>query len=166
MNPIARLAMEMAGYDAGSPMRVQHVMKVYAFAKFIGESEGMDEEAQATLEAAALTHDIGIKNSEEKYHSAAGHYQQIEGPPEAEALLTRLGFPPERIERVCYLIAHHHTYTGISGMDYQILVEADFLVNIFEGKMEEEEIRSVRNNIFKTASGRRLLELLYPVAAQ
>ena len=33
-------------------------------------------------------------------------------------------------ERVAYLIGHHHTYDKIEGMDYQILVEADFLVNI------------------------------------
>ena len=44
----------------------------------------------------------------------------------------RLGFAENVIERVCYLIGHHHTYTGIEGRDYQILVEADFLVNLYE----------------------------------
>ena len=42
------------------------------------------------------------------------------------------GFDAELIDRISYLIAHHHTVTGIDGMDYQILIEADFLVNAAE----------------------------------
>lgn len=162
MSFTARLAQAMAAYDAGSPMRVQHFMKVYAFSKFIGESEGLGEEAQEILEAAALTHDIGIRKSLGKYQSAAGHYQELEGPPEARALLGALGAGEALIERVCYLVAHHHTYTDISGLDYQILVEADFLVNIYEGEMQAQEIRSVREKIFKTQAGLNFLDLLYP----
>ena len=158
---ITRLAQAMAAYDAGNPMRVQHFMKVYAFAKFIGESEGLGEDLQEILEAAALAHDIGIKKSLEKYQSAAGNYQEREGPPEARALLSSLKADKELTGRVCYLVGHHHTYTDISGLDYQILVEADFLVNIYEGKMTAQEIRSVREKIFKTAAGRRFLDLLY-----
>ena len=36
------------------------------------------------------------------------------------------------IRRVEYLVGHHHTYKDIDGLDYQILVEADFLVNILK----------------------------------
>jgi hypothetical protein len=36
--------------------------------------------------------------------------------------------------RICFLIGHHHTYTKIDGPDFQILVEADFPVNIDEDK--------------------------------
>mgnify|MGYP000340972515 FL=1 len=42
-------------------------------------------------------------------------------------------------ERVAYLIGHHHTYDKIEGMDYQILVEADFLVNILRQDEEKGE---------------------------
>jgi sugar fermentation stimulation protein len=72
-------------------------------------------------ELAALTHDIGIKNAEAKFGSAAGHYQQTEGPPEAEKLLCHLGVTPQIIDRVCWLIARHHTYKDITGTDYQIM---------------------------------------------
>ena len=41
-------------------------------------------------------------------------------------MLETLDFEDSVIDRVCYLIAHHHTYTDINGLDYQILVEADF----------------------------------------
>ena len=47
-------------------------------------------------------------------------------------MLCALGYDEAVIDRVLFLIAHHHTYTGIEGEDYQILVEADFLVNLFE----------------------------------
>jgi HD superfamily phosphodiesterase len=43
---------------------VNHLLKVYGFAKTIGEREGLDADTQEILEIAALTHDIGIRNSE------------------------------------------------------------------------------------------------------
>ena len=52
------------------------------------------------LETAAYVHDIGIKISEEKYNSSAGKYQEIEGPPIAEEMLTKLGYDKHVIERV------------------------------------------------------------------
>lgn len=36
------------------------------------------------------------------------------------------------MDRVCWLVGHHHTYTDIRDLDYQILVEADCLVNLYE----------------------------------
>ena len=65
------------------------------------------------------------------------------------------------IERVSYLVGHHHTYHDIEGMDYQILVEADFLVNIYEGDMQQSEIVSVREKIFRTRTGKELLDTMF-----
>ena len=84
------------------------------------------------LESAAVVHDIGIKVCEEKYGSCEGKLQEKEGPGIAGALLSELGYEKQVIERVCYLVGHHHTYTEIVGLDYQIPVETDFLVNLFE----------------------------------
>ena len=67
----------------------------------------------------------------------------------------------EEINRVCYLIAHHHTYEEIDGIDYQILLEADFLVNAFEDRLEKEEISHFRNKIFKTKTGIYLLNTMF-----
>jgi hypothetical protein len=113
------------------------------------------------LEVASVVHDIGIKNSELKYHSTNGKYQEIEGVPETEKLLTRLGFERSVIDRVCYLVGHHHTYDNIVGMDYQILVEADFLVNLFEDGSSMDAVNSVKKKIFKTSSGITLLENIF-----
>jgi hypothetical protein len=58
-------------------------------------------------------------------------------------------------------VAHHHTYENIEGLDYQILVEADILVNIYEDNISKDILHSIKNNIFKTKSGIELLNQLY-----
>ena len=52
--------------------RISHLLKVYGFAKAIGEKEQLDLFTMECLETAAVLHDIGIKISEEKYQSSAG----------------------------------------------------------------------------------------------
>lgn len=160
-NTIARLMEKMVAYETGCPGRVQHFLKVYGFAKAIGQAEGLEERTQAILEAAAVVHDIGIKPSLEKYGSSAGHYQELEGPGPAAKILEGLGLDEPFIRRVCYLVGRHHTYQGIDGMDYQILIEADFLVNMFEGEMKTEQVRSVLQKCFRTETGKRFLRALY-----
>lgn len=155
------LVIEMIRYYAGDIKRINHFIKVHGYAKAIGEAECLDEKTMLILETAAYVHDIGIKVSEEKYNSSAGHYQEIEGPSIAEKMLKNLGFNSEIIERVLYLVAHHHTYSNIDGIDYQILVEADFLVNIDEDCMSKDTAITVKDKIFKTKSGTEILENLY-----
>lgn len=155
------LILEMCEYESGCVERVNHFLKVFSFAKAIGEGENCSRETQEILETAALVHDIGIKISLEKYGSPAGEYQEKEGPAEARALLERLGYEEAVISRVCYLVGHHHTYQQIDGLDYQALIEADFLVNLFEGGMERPAIEAVRQKMFRTETGKRLLDSLY-----
>jgi HD superfamily phosphodiesterase len=161
MTNVGRVIEAMTGYYAGDVKRISHFLKVYGYAKVIGELEGLEEKEQELLEVAALVHDIGIKLSEEKYHSSAGSYQELEGPPEAKKLLENLGLPKNLIDRISYLVGHHHTYQGIDGADYQILVEADFLVNIQEEEIGEQAIARIGEKIFRTQSGLLLLKRLY-----
>ena len=123
--------------------------------------EGLDQSTLKIVETAALTHDVGIKNSEKKYNSSAGNYQQVEGPPEAKKLLEGLDIESDVIDRVCWLVAHHHTYTDIKEIDYQVLIEADFLVNAFEDNVPVEAISNFRTNIFKTEAGIKLLNACF-----
>ena len=158
-----KLIEKMMEYYAGDPKRVQHFLKVYEFAKLIGESEELESEKLHILRTAAIVHDIGIKISEKKYGSSGGKYQEKEGPAVAEPMLCALGYDEAVIDRVLFLIAHHHTYTGIEGEDYQILVEADFLVNYFEDHLETESIKKSVKKIFKTETGIRIAtEMFFP----
>ncbi len=106
-------------------------------------------------------HDIGIHICEKKYGSTAGTYQEKEGPSEARKLMTSLGFSKDDIERVCYLVAHHHTYTDDMSPDYRILIEADFIVNAFEDSLDKKAVSAARKNIFRTETGKKLLDEMY-----
>ena len=156
-----KLIEKMMEYYAGDPKRVQHFLKVYEFAKLIGESESLDTETMHILRTAAIVHDIGIKISEEKYNSSAGKYQEVEGPAVAQQMLEDLQYDKAKTDRVCYLIGHHHTYDQIDGIDYQILVEADFLVNLAEEQSSRETIESVKGKIFKTKTGIWLINKIF-----
>lgn len=155
------LKMKMIEYYAGDPMRIQHFIKVYEFSKLIGEEEGLDADTQLILEAAALVHDIGIKPAEEKFGSSNGKLQEQEGPAVAEAMLAELGFEEKVISRVSFLVGHHHTYSNIDGIDYQILVEADFLVNIFEDGLSKDAMESALAKIFKTETGKKICKTMF-----
>ena len=152
---------EMTSWFSRSTFRINHFLKVWAFARHIGLSEGLPEDTLFLLEITALMHDIGIRPSEEKYGSPAGKYQELEGPIAARPILEAHGFSGEQTDRICYLIGHHHTYKNMDGLDYQILVEADFLVNLFEEGHSRASIEHVREKIFRTAAGKKCLDTLY-----
>ena len=82
---------------------------------------------------------------------------------EARRLLEDTGTDREMTERICWLIGHHHTYGHIQDMDHQILVEADFLVNLAEDHASDEAVRHVMKTVFRTESGIRFLKSLWPV---
>lgn len=148
-------------YDRGDSKRINHFMKVYAFAGLIGRKEGISGRELDILEAAAVLHDIGIHNAEMLHGSSDGKYQELEGPGVAADILSALGADNEFIGMVCNMVGRHHTYTGIDSLSLQILIEADFLVNIFEDGMSDTAIASVKEKIFRTAEGTRLLEEMY-----
>ncbi len=156
-----KLTLETVSFFEADPRRIQHFIKVHAFAGLIGREEGLGAEELLTLEAAAIVHDVGIKPAEEKYGDCNGKLQEQEGPAVAKELLEKVGAEPALITRICYLVGHHHTYTDIDGADYQILVEADFLVNFFEDGLDREHIRPAYEKIFRTKTGRKLCETMF-----
>jgi HD superfamily phosphodiesterase len=152
---------EMMTYFGTDAYQINHALKVYGFASTIGRTDKLDANSIEILETAAILHDIGIPESEKKYGSSMGKYQEIEGPPIARVILEKLKVAPAAIDRVCFLIGNHHTYTKIDKIDFQILVEADFLVNIFENSMDGKMIESIYEKYFKTKTGISILETMY-----
>jgi len=165
MEKFLHLTKKMVEYERNCPERINHFLKVNAFAKIIAKSENLDENTLLIIDAVTILHDIGIKISLEKHNSSAGKYQEIEGPSIAEKLLSDLSFPQSAIDRICFLIANHHTYDEINGIDYQILIEADFLVNIFENNLNKDKILNIKDEYFKTESGQNLLDEMYILSA-
>ena len=161
MSRLNNLCSRMIEFYRDDPARIQHFIKVHSFAKLIGEEEHLDEKLLYILEAAAYVHDIGIRPAETKFGRCDGKLQEQEGPAEAEKMLKSLGLEQDVVERVSYLVGHHHTYDAIDGIDYQILVEADFLVNILEDGLAKEAALQAYHNIFKTESGKNICQEMF-----
>jgi len=158
---VAETLTRMMDYFGKDVRRINHALKVYSFASLIARKEVLQDSELLITDLASILHDIGIPVSEQKYGSCIGKYQEIEGPPIAREILGNLGASSEIVDRVCYLIGNHHTYTKIDGIDFQILVEADFLVNIYEDEMSADAVESVLKKYFKTSTGKSILRSMY-----
>lgn len=158
---VSEIVTRMIKDSKGNIHDINHFLKVYAYAKTIGECEKLDSKTQEVLEVAAIMHDIACPLCREKYGNTNGQYQETEGSILAEEFLRGSGYSDEFIERVVFLIGHHHTIKNIAGMDYQILIEADYLVNADESNYSEANNRNVIEHIFKTDTGIGLLKSIY-----
>lgn len=50
----------------------------------------------------------------------------------------------EQVDRVSYLVGHHHTLHNIEGIDYRILIEADYIANASENGYDTKTILKFR----------------------
>lgn len=158
---VSEIVKKMIAYAEGNLHDIAHFLKVYAYAKTIGECEHLDEDTLLTLEVAAVLHDIACPLCREKYGNTDGKNQEKEGAVLAADFLRDTGLPDAHIKRVAYLVGHHHTLTQIDGMDYQILIEADYLVNADESHYDKENIRNMYEQVFRTKTGKELLRDIY-----
>jgi len=144
--------------------RVNHALKVLRFSEEILQGEKIVGEIAETVVLTAALHDIGIHEAERKYNSSSGKYQEIEGPPIANRILREMGISDPIIKRVCYIIGGHHTLSKVVDVDFQIIWEADLLVNIEEGGLVNDKnanIVKIISENFKTATGKCIAETLY-----
>lgn len=163
MNIQNKVFYKMVEYYKGDPKRIQHFTKVYTFAKIIGESENLDEITLETLLIASIVHDIGIKPAEEKYNSSNGKYQEREGEKVIREFLSEFNLDKQMAERIEFLVGHHHTYSMTDGIDYQILIESDFLVNAYEDGLSKDSIKTAMEKIFSTDTGIKMLKTFFDI---
>ena len=163
-NRLNQLIWAMIDYYDGDAGRIQHFTKVYTLAKWIAESEDLDETTCDRIAALALTHDIGIKVAVDQHGYCNAQMQEQLGPAAAKKLLDSLGFDRALVDRVCTVIGRHHTYTDIDGIDCQILIEADTLVNLQEGTQKTPALAHAYEYIFRTKAGKNLLKKMYPMS--
>lgn len=145
-----RLAMEE--HFGADSRRIRHALKVTDYARQLLEREPGDREL---VLATALLHDVGIREAERKYGSAAGHLQEQEGPPIAREILGRLGYPSPFIEEACAIIASHHSPGEIDTDNFRLVWDADWLVNLPEECDVEDPLRiaALIDRIFMTSTG-------------
>ena len=157
---INQLLLNAIEYDRGDPKRIQHLIKVYELSRLIGVREGLDEITLKGLLAAAVLHDIGIHEGERLYGRNDGEIQQKLGPGVAAEILAKTNGFEDVQDRVLQLIATHHTYNNIDGIDLQILIEADLIVNHYEDGLSKKAISASRR-LFKTKTGKWLIDMIY-----
>ena len=158
---IPTITERMIRYNGTDVRRIDHALKVTAYASLIAELEGLEPALVERITLAAILHDIGIHEAAAKHGSTVGKYQELEGPPVATRLMGDLAMPPFEQERICFLIGHHHTLGAIDGIDFQVLVEADYLVNATEDDLSANALRSLRAQVFRTRSGTALFDSMY-----
>ncbi len=152
---------KMIDFYEGNIHDIDHFMKVWALAKTIGEEEGLDDQTQEILEYAAVVHDIACPLCRKKYGNTNGKHQEEESGPLVEAFFADLPVGTLNVDRIKWLVEHHHTYTNVDGMDYRILLEADFLVNAGESNYAKDVLENACVNIFRTETGIHLLKSMY-----
>lgn len=146
-------------YEEGHCRRTQHILKVYALAKLLGEQEKLSTEEQQILQAAAILHDIAIKYCKEQYHGDAGQdKQKKEAPHLVRRFLEDADYLPSFVPQITELVVKHHDYDAPKSKLLQLLMEADLIVNCYENYPCKDRMETIRK-IFQTCSGRKLLEL-------
>lgn len=158
---VSQIMEKMIAVSEGNIHDIDHFIRVWTYAKTIGELEKLDPELQFVLEIAAITHDIACPLCREKYGNTNGKYQEAEGAELVRDFLSTSGMTEEQIGRVAYLVGHHHTFSNIDRIDYQILVEADYIANATENGYSVQNVESFIQKTMKTESGKRILKSLF-----
>lgn len=155
-----KLLKELEEYFGSDRKRINHAKKVLDFAEELLKQEKADWHI---VIPAAILHDVGIKIAEEKYSSSAGHYQEKEGPEVAQKILLKAGIKKEDIEEICAIIRYHHTPGKINTLNFKVLYDADWLVNLKDevDTKDKSKLREIINKVFLTGSGKALAQKLY-----
>jgi putative nucleotidyltransferase with HDIG domain len=150
-----RLIRDMMNVFEDDQKRIDHAMAVLDYSERIISVEGGDP---LVVKSAAILHDIGIKEAEQKYNSSAAKYQEIEGPPIAREILLKYEVDQAIVEHVCRIIANHHSAKDIDTLEFRIIWDSDWLVNIPVEFPDAgtEKMQELIDRIFKTSKGRQI----------
>lgn len=159
---IGRVIEKMIGYFSPDLRRVNHALKVTGLTAAIADMEGITGQQRKLTLIAAILHDIGIHEAERKHGSTAGKWQEMEGPDVARQLLADFPLEAADLDRICFIIGHHHSYGEIDGIDFQMVVEADLLVNAEEEEISAGATAVMVRKYFRTNGGKTLAERMYP----
>lgn len=157
----AKIIQKMIDFYDGNQKDIAHFLKVWGYAKTIGELENVDDETLEIIEIAAIVHDIACPICRKKYGHTKGPFQEKESEALLKPFLEEFHLSLTMQQRVIYIVSHHHTYTHVDGIDYQIILEADYLVNADESHYSQEAIKAFGQNVFQTKSGIHLLNSIF-----
>lgn len=163
------LIQKMKDYFENDKKRINHSLLVTNYAeeliKLCKEKDIKETMNTAVIIYSAILHDIGIKNSEEKYNSAAAKYQEIEGPPVVRNILSSFPIDEEIIDEVCGIVANHHSPGNINTYHFKLLYDADWLVNLPDlhdlSKKSNQEIIKIIDKLYLTEVGKNKAKAIF-----
>lgn len=161
MTAVSEVITKMTEKADGNLHDIMHFMKVWSFARTIGKLEHLDEITQYTLELAAIVHDISCPVCRQKYGNTGYKHQESESAPLVADFFNEFDIPENIVKRIIFIVSHHHTYNLENGLDYQILLEADFIVNAEGHNLSREPIENALKSFYKTESGKNLLKSIF-----
>lgn len=144
---INNVALQMKKRLHGDERRVTHFVRVYTLAKTIGELEKLPKADQTTLELSAIVSTIPAEDR----------------VTAVKEMLLSSGFDDATAMRVCYIVEHRRDYEHISGLDHQILIEAEYIVRFKERSTPESEILRVAEERFITNYGKAFLKKAFQI---
>ncbi len=156
-NKIIKQMMTCFDYNSN---HINHAYRVLHYAEEISDIEKGDTDI---VISSAILHDIGIPDCEKKYKSIEGQLQEIEGPPVARKILEGLRMDEETIKEVCEIIGCHHSRGEIDTMNFKIMWDADWLVNlpdVYDVK-DKAKLEDIISEIFMTQAGAKIAGDLY-----
>ncbi|MBI5725989.1 MAG: HD domain-containing protein [Planctomycetes bacterium] len=146
---------EMKNVFGSDKKRITHALEVLSYAEQILSGESADP---LVVKASAILHDIGIQEAERKHGSAAGNYQELEGPPIARDILRKFQIDAERIEHICRIVGSHHSAKDIDTPEFRIIWDADRLANAAEEcpSPDRAAAEAYIQRMFRTENGKSL----------
>jgi hypothetical protein len=140
-----------------------HINHAYRVLHYAEEIFGIEKGNPDVVISSAILHDIGIPNCEKKYKSIEGQLQEIEGPPVAREILKSLGIDEEITKEVCEIIGCHHSPGEIDTINFKIMWDADWLVNlpdVYDVK-DRVKLQVIISETFMTQAGAKIAKELY-----
>ena len=153
-NKIIKKMMEVFEYNN---IHINHTYRVLDYAQDISVIEKGNPDI---VVPSAILHDIGIPACEKKYKSTEGQLQEIEGPPLAKNILESLNLKEETIKEVCGIVGSHHSPGEIETINFKIMWDADWLVNlpdVYDIK-DKKKLAEIINKTFMTETGLKKAE--------
>ena len=155
-----KIIKKMMAYFAYNSNHINHAYRVLHYAE---EISGIENGVPDVVISSAILHDIGIPGCEKKYGSTEGQLQEIEGPPVAREILESLGIDEETIKEVCEIIGCHHSPGEIDTVNFKIMWDADWLVNlpdVYDVK-DRVKLQEIISETFMTKEGLKIAKELY-----
>jgi HD superfamily phosphodiesterase len=140
-----------------------HINHSYRVLHYAEEISNIEAGVGDVVISSAILHDIGIPNCEKKYRSMDGQLQEIEGPPVAREILESLLVDEKIIKEVCEIIGCHHSSGEIDTVNFKIIWDADWLVNlpdVYDVK-DKVKLQEIISGTFMTKTGLRIAKELY-----